>query len=158
MSQKTLGVLEVQAIDGDLQCAKNPDPSKMAILRTYTPLLYRFKPFHWRAQEFLGWVNMLQLRGCSSTFVSEYCFKRCTYNGVGMAQLFFYGETRGRFQGLSPVRMMRGYAAVSKPLRVLFHVAPAEPYAVRFQARPQPHKDPWSWYIHLHFTIEFNYM
>jgi len=31
--------------------------------------------------------------------------------------------------------MMRGYAAVSKPLRVLFHVAPAEPYAVRFQER-----------------------
>ncbi len=26
----------------------------MAILRTYTPLLYRFKPFHWRVQGFLG--------------------------------------------------------------------------------------------------------
>ncbi len=28
--------------------AKNPDPSKIAILRTYTPLQYGFKPFHWR--------------------------------------------------------------------------------------------------------------
>ena len=33
---------------------KNPDPSKVAILRTYTPLLYRFKPLHWRVQGFLG--------------------------------------------------------------------------------------------------------
>ena len=32
---------------------KNPDPSKVAILRTYTPLQNRFKPLHWRVQ---GWT------------------------------------------------------------------------------------------------------
>ena len=36
---------------------KNPDPSKVANLRTYTPLLYRFKPFHWMVQGFLGQVH-----------------------------------------------------------------------------------------------------
>ena len=34
---------------------KNPDPSKMAILRP-GPLLFRFKPFHWRVQGFLGYI------------------------------------------------------------------------------------------------------
>ena len=33
---------------------KDPDPSKVANLRTYTPLLCRFKPFHSRVQGFLG--------------------------------------------------------------------------------------------------------
>ena len=33
---------------------KNPDPSKVAILRTNTPLVYRFKPLHCRVQGFLG--------------------------------------------------------------------------------------------------------
>ena len=36
---------------------KNPDPSKVAILRTYTPLLWRFNPLHWRVQGFLGKGN-----------------------------------------------------------------------------------------------------
>ena len=35
---------------------KYPDPSKLAILRTYTPQVYRLKPLHWRVQGFLGWV------------------------------------------------------------------------------------------------------
>ena len=35
-------------------CPKDPDPSKLAILRTQ-PLLCRFKPFHWRVQWSLGW-------------------------------------------------------------------------------------------------------
>ena len=41
-------------INTKLPIPKYPDPSKLAILRTYTPLLYRFKPFHWRVQRFLG--------------------------------------------------------------------------------------------------------
>ena len=39
---------------------KNPDPSKNGIWRTRTigPLLYRFNPFHWRVQGFLGHVKI----------------------------------------------------------------------------------------------------
>ena len=43
----------LEALDSIVPQPKNPDPSKMAILRT-RPLLYRFKPFHWRVQGFLG--------------------------------------------------------------------------------------------------------
>ena len=83
MSQKTLGVLEVQAIDGDLQCAKNPDPSKMAILRTYTPLLYRFKPFHWRAKGQHTTIAGLFIHICFGMLLQKMHQQR-----VGMAQLF----------------------------------------------------------------------
>ena len=35
-------------------CPKNPDPSKMTILRTQNPAIQVHSPFHWRVQEFLG--------------------------------------------------------------------------------------------------------
>ena len=40
--------------DISIYIPKYPVPSKLAILRTKTPLLYRFKPFHWRVQWSLG--------------------------------------------------------------------------------------------------------
>ena len=63
------------------------DPSKMAILRTYTPLLYRFPPFYWRVQGFLGWfysvgtwffLNQPDLR-CARCLLDSYvCGESCT--------------------------------------------------------------------------------
>ena len=48
-----------------------PDPSKVAILKTSTPLLYRFKPLDWRVPMILrvcSYTNQYQLFGVGPAF------------------------------------------------------------------------------------------
>ena len=46
----------------NLRGCNNPVASKLPILRTPTPVLYRFKPLHWRVQWFLGKLHFSSLQ------------------------------------------------------------------------------------------------
>ena len=75
---------------------KDPDPSKLAILRT-RPLQYRFKPFHWRVKWSLGYTAFCPFEMVSfsePTFLqfSGGFVKQSHYGSMG--RLYIYRSSR----------------------------------------------------------------